>query len=115
MENLENKYWDHKFVCPGCKGKLDYSNSLFICPQCKNSWPLREGVADFRISKDKYWGEHPEEEINRLILRCKQVGWSQALRDFFAASDPGYYDSIVDKKRANWHFLAPLDLSLIHI
>ncbi|MCX5700374.1 MAG: methyltransferase domain-containing protein [Candidatus Omnitrophica bacterium] len=109
MENLEDKFRDHKFVCPGCKGKLDYSNDLFSCPQCKNSWPLVEGLADFRVSKDKYWGEHPEEEIDRLILRCKQVGWSQALRDFFTVSDPEYYDSIIDKMRANWHFLVPLD------
>lgn len=39
---------DDLFVCPECKGSLDKANNAFSCATCKITYPIIEGIYDFR-------------------------------------------------------------------
>lgn len=99
---------DNIFVCPYCKGALDAQGDKFCCRSCGKAWPKVRGIPDFRILRDKYWGEYAQDKMNALLDRCREIGWHPALKEFFLAQDPEYFEYILDQGRANWHYLIPL-------
>jgi hypothetical protein len=40
---------DELFECPTCRGDLARSTEAFECTACKRAFPIREGIADFRL------------------------------------------------------------------
>lgn len=40
---------DDLFACPTCRGDLARSAESFECTACETSFPIREGIADFRL------------------------------------------------------------------
>jgi ubiquinone/menaquinone biosynthesis C-methylase UbiE len=107
MDSSEIKSLD--LACPLCKTRLISQSGSSACPSCGKEWPVGDGVRDFRISKDKYWGAYPERRITELNGRCKEIGWAGALKEFLAESDPEYYEYILDEARAHWDFMIPLE------
>ncbi len=96
------------FVCPQCRGSLKADAGALTCGACRARWPVTDGVPDFRPVRDRYWGEVPEELMDRLLAACRQKGWHEAVKEFFKERDPGYYEYLTDKRRANWSYLVSL-------
>ena len=97
------------YSCPICKTRLNKSVRAFRCTECKQDWRVTDGIPDFRIQADTYWGVYPEESMNRLVGRCRHIGFLPAVKEAFESSDPSFYDYIFDDSRANWHFVVPLE------
>ncbi|MGE5280064.1 MAG: methyltransferase domain-containing protein [Deltaproteobacteria bacterium] len=96
------------FACPACRAALKRDGQGLVCASCSVRWPVQDGVADFRRERDRYWGEYPPQVMDRLLEACRQRGWLAAVKDFFGERDPGYYEYLTDKRRANWTYLVSL-------
>ncbi len=104
QEHIDN------FACPGCHGrlKLKAAEGVLVCGSCRTPWPVVDGVPDFRSVRDRYWGEVPQELMERLLATCREKGWREGVKEFFLERDPGYYEYLTDKRRANWSYLLSL-------
>ncbi|NOZ70094.1 MAG: methyltransferase domain-containing protein [Deferribacteres bacterium] len=109
MNELKTDSQGISLVCPLCKSRLSAGEDSFICPACNRQWPSEDGIVNFSVSGETYWGEYAEDVMDGLVLRCREAGWKTALREFFAERDPSYYDYIIKEGRADWHFIIPLD------
>ena len=94
-----------EFSCPICKTRLERG---VRCTECKQDWPVSDGIADFRLEPETYWGVYPREFIIKFIERCRRTGFHPALKETFEKSDPSFYDYILNDSRANWHFVLSL-------
>ncbi|MBN1527376.1 MAG: class I SAM-dependent methyltransferase [Candidatus Omnitrophica bacterium] len=108
MNDLGTECMGVDLVCPVCKGTLDRGEGLLSCQKCGKEWRAPGGIADLRLSPARYWGEYPEDVMDRLVARCREAGWNAALKEFFLERDPQYYDYTLDKRRADWHLLVPI-------
>jgi len=109
MKGAEASFDKTKFVCPSCQGELSLKGASLKCCACGRIWPSSErGVWDFRRRKDRYWGEYPQRLMEALVARSGTAGWQAALKEFFSEKASSYYDYILGKKRADWHFLVPV-------
>lgn len=95
-------------VCPVCKSELIHRGDTIHCLHCNKDWSEKEGIPDFRLRKDKYWGWYPQDKMEQLIKRYKETGMQASLKEFFLKPDPSSYDYMLDEKRANWHMVIPL-------
>jgi len=95
------------FICPLCKDDLISDLDGYVCNNCRKRWRFYDGVPDFSV-RTGYWGEFPEEKMEKFINLCEEIGWMKALANFFA-HDRDYYEYILDRNRANFHFLLSLD------
>jgi SAM-dependent methyltransferase len=97
-----------RFACPLCKTPLVFRSESFFCAACRKDWPATNGLVDLRASREGYWGVYPEGRLIEINARSAEIGWADALKEFFSESDPDYYEYILDDTRAHWHFLVPL-------
>jgi len=96
------------FVCPSCRAPLKRESEALVCVSCHARFPVQDGVPDFRLVRDRYWGEYPPETMDRLLDECRRKGWRDGLRDFFKTLNPGYYEYLTDEKRSHWSYLFSL-------
>jgi SAM-dependent methyltransferase len=96
------------FACPSCRAPLKGEGEALACVSCQARWPVQDGVPDFRLVRDRYWGEYPPETMDRLLEVCREQGWRKGLNEFFQARDPGYVEYLTDTRRANWSYLLSL-------
>ena len=45
------------FVCPNCRGNLDFNSNLFVCQNCKSTFPINDAIPDFLLISNKGNGE----------------------------------------------------------
>jgi ubiquinone/menaquinone biosynthesis C-methylase UbiE/uncharacterized protein YbaR (Trm112 family) len=56
------------FVCPLCKGGLEQIDFAYKCVACVKTFPLQDGIPDFRIFPDPYLGFEEDRRRTELIL-----------------------------------------------
>lgn len=92
-----------RFVCPDCSGEPELMEleQKKQCPKCSRVWQKREGLWHF--SDQKYWGEIPEEELQRFIDEINTRGFDEAKKTF-SEKDLFRYNFMFDPARADWRF-----------
>jgi SAM-dependent methyltransferase len=58
------------FVCPLCRGPLIAKPEAFACPPCARSYPLHDGIPDFRIFPDPYLGIEEDRDRTARVLEA---------------------------------------------
>jgi SAM-dependent methyltransferase len=56
---------------------------------------------------EEYWGEVPQDLMQRLVARGRVAGWRQAAADLLSCEHPMVASYIDDPCRADWRFLLP--------
>jgi len=76
------------FVCPACKGELDYLNDTYSCGPCEQQYPVLFGIADFRLRSDRYLTlEQERDKARRLNEFAQSASFDQLLAYYYELTD----------------------------
>jgi ubiquinone/menaquinone biosynthesis C-methylase UbiE/uncharacterized protein YbaR (Trm112 family) len=56
------------FVCPLCRGELDIEEDAYQCSPCGRTYPLHEGIPDFRVFPDPFLSFEEDRRRTELVL-----------------------------------------------
>lgn len=101
MENFTD------LVCPDCKNNLQFDEKIYSCQICHKDYPVVEGIPCF-IKEKFYWAE-TKEELEKIIDISNKEGWHKALEISFKESRPQFFEGIIDKTRADFSYILPID------
>ncbi|MFC2006758.1 methyltransferase domain-containing protein [Chloroflexota bacterium] len=90
-------------VCPYCHNALSLQDSTIVCQSCNQSYPLIDGIPDFRQSDD-YWCNVSRGKMKELNEKSRQSGdWLTTARELI----PQYLGAIEPFDRADAQFMWP--------
>jgi 2-polyprenyl-3-methyl-5-hydroxy-6-metoxy-1,4-benzoquinol methylase len=85
---LEQVTAEISFVCPACKGELDYSNDVYSCGPCKKQYPVLFGIADFRLRSDRYLTlEQERDKARRLNEFAQTTSFEELVAYYYEITD----------------------------
>jgi SAM-dependent methyltransferase len=61
---------DVTFVCPLCRGPLSAAPEAFACGPCARTYPLHDGIPDFRVFPDPYLGFEEDRRRTAKVLEA---------------------------------------------
>jgi SAM-dependent methyltransferase len=102
---------DARFRCPRCNGPLNDTRSALRCKACDASYPVREGVLDFRCGRhDYYFNPVPRQEMAQLIRDAGSVPWDDTVRRFLrhVRKVPAWIDNVAVNGRYAWKLFLEL-------
>ena len=95
----------NNYSCPSCGGNLELSATTSACLKCQHSFPLTNGVIDFRVDPMK---DHnyplSREDMERLNRQFSSHSWKEILGNFLECTEdaPRWLDELVDDGRYAW-------------
>lgn len=98
-----NSRLNQLIVCPNCHKTLSEDDNKLICSECNRTYPIRQGIPDFR-HKDDYWCNVSREKMGYLNRRAEETGdWLNSAREII----PEYAGHFTPFYRADSQFLWP--------
>jgi ubiquinone/menaquinone biosynthesis C-methylase UbiE/aminoglycoside phosphotransferase (APT) family kinase protein len=102
----------HSFVCPHCLGHLTESPTALSCQGCGRAFPLSDGVPNFGVKSNYYYGEFPQPEMRAIVETAIREGsakaFENALHDQTEEWQRYFRHYATDETRAAWQFLLHL-------
>lgn len=90
-------------VCPHCHAILIEDDNKLTCSGCSRTYPIRQGIPDFRHKND-YWCNVSREKMQYLNRRSEETGdWLNSAKEIV----PEYADHFIPFYRADSQFLWP--------
>jgi len=75
------------YVCPQCKGELDFNGSAFSCFSCQRNYPIVDGIPDFLFG-DSARNNDPllrnVAQIDRMASFYESTWWYPLVLNFYA-------------------------------
>lgn len=96
-----------EYVCTKCKTPLKIETNDSICNNCNKKYNVRNEVINFS-DESFYWNQLKSEEMDKLILDTKNVGWRKAISNHPKISE-SLEDYISNESRGDWHLYVPLN------
>ncbi|HTS17294.1 MAG TPA: methyltransferase domain-containing protein [Verrucomicrobiae bacterium] len=100
------------FACPRCLGPLTATPTALSCATCSQTFPYSNGVPNFGVKSDYYYGEFPQPEMQSLVDTAVREGsvraFDHALRDKTEEWRHYFRHYATDETRAAWQFLLHL-------
>ena len=93
-------------ACPACRASLSEAASLLQCCSCGREWPIVDGMPVF-VEGGQYWGEVPQELMQRVVDRGREIGWRQAVDELLLPDYAKIASYVQEPCRADWRFLLP--------
>jgi ubiquinone/menaquinone biosynthesis C-methylase UbiE/uncharacterized protein YbaR (Trm112 family) len=59
---------DVPFVCPLCRGELEVEDDAYHCSPCGRTYPLHDGIPDFRVFPDPFLSFEEDRRRTELVL-----------------------------------------------
>lgn len=99
------------FACPRCAGAISDGGIELTCAVCGASYPMREGIADFRCHRyDYYFNPLPRQEMEDLTREARSQPWQDTIHRFLKGvkQNPEWLDDLVVDGRYAWKLLLRL-------
>jgi ubiquinone/menaquinone biosynthesis C-methylase UbiE len=74
--------------CPLCKQQLQEKDKIFICLQCDRTFPVVNGIPDFRVFGDPYLGFEDDYKRTRLVIENLNSFDFRGLLEFYWNNSP---------------------------
>jgi ubiquinone/menaquinone biosynthesis C-methylase UbiE len=90
--------------CPSDHADLDDDGARLRCSRCSKVYRA-DGTAliDFVGGSDYYWGEIPQEQMERVLEHARRHGYESAIDDLLGKEiDPSYRTSLREPTRVDW-------------
>ncbi len=98
-------------ACPRCAGAVSDRGSELACVACGASYPIRDGIADFRCHRyDYYFNPLPRQEMEELTRAAPSQPWQDTIHRFLKGvkQNPEWFDDLVVDGRYAWKLLLRL-------
>jgi ubiquinone/menaquinone biosynthesis C-methylase UbiE len=98
-------------ACPRCAGAVSDRGSELACVACGASYPVRDGIADFRCHRyDYYFNPLPRQEMEDLTRAAQSQPWQDTIHRFLKGvkQNPEWFDDLVVDGRYAWKLLLRL-------
>lgn len=98
-------------ACPRCAGAVSDRGSEIACVACGASYPVRDGIADFRCHRyDYYFNPLPRQEMEELTRAARSQPWHETIHRFLRGvkQNPEWFDDLVVDGRYAWKLLLRL-------
>lgn len=99
--------WVAGYVCPACRGELQFDEEIYSCVGCAARWPAKGKIARFSDNEVPYSVFDPQ-TASVITELAETDGWSKAIERHagsIGAYSRGY---ICDESRADWQVLLPI-------
>ncbi|ADJ28629.1 methyltransferase domain-containing protein [Nitrosococcus watsonii] len=98
-------------ACPRCGSAIAAEGTKFVCTACGASYPVRDGIIDFRCHRrDYYFNPIPREAMEDLTRDARHAPWANTVRRFLKGvrQNPDWLDNLVADGRYAWKLLLRL-------
>ncbi|HYM13346.1 MAG TPA: hypothetical protein VEU62_21590, partial [Bryobacterales bacterium] len=96
------------FVCPRCKGRLEYTADSYYCDRCRLRFPVLCGIPDFRLAPDRYISiDDDRRKGRRLFEEAARRSFAEML-DYYYSITPEVPPDLARKFTA--HALAEVEI-----
>lgn len=106
-----NSLASHNYACPSCGRILEQSAESLACLRCQHSFPLANGVIDFRTDPLKDH-DYPlsREDMERLNAQFSTYSWQEIMGNFLEIPEdtPRWLDELVGDGRYAWRIFLNL-------
>jgi len=92
-------------ACPRCAGPVRDAESGLVCTACGVTYPVRDGIADFRCHRyDYYFNPVSRAEMEALTRDAQFQPWEKTIHRFLerVGQNPEWFDDLVGDGRYAW-------------
>ncbi|WP_256998754.1 methyltransferase domain-containing protein [Nitrosococcus oceani] len=107
----EHRTQREDLACPRCAGAIVANDTELGCVACGASYPIRDGIIDFRCHRhDYYFNPLSREAMGELTREAHHVPWANTVRRFLRGvrQNPDWLDNLVADGRYAWKLLLRL-------